>query len=176
MREGEKIALGVVSGVLGIVALFGITMLLVGKGDKPVAAAPLPVVARPIAAKVAVPPVEAKRFELTAQEVEQAAKARASQRLLDKPANPLALTEQPPASSERSEAAETPAVPRTSAQTASTREAEVEEPKTPASSETSYGTTATGIPTYVGPRGGVYHYSKSGNKVYERRSGGSRRR
>ncbi len=34
---------------------------------------------------------------------------------------------------------------------------------------TSNGTTATGIPTYVGPRGGVYHYSKSGKKVYERR-------
>jgi len=30
------------------------------------------------------------------------------------------------------------------------------------------GTTATGIPTYVGPRGGVYHYSASGKKVYER--------
>jgi hypothetical protein len=31
------------------------------------------------------------------------------------------------------------------------------------------GTTATGIPTYVGPRGEVYHYSMSGKKVYERR-------
>ena len=31
------------------------------------------------------------------------------------------------------------------------------------------GTTATGIPTYVGPRGEVYHYSISGKKVYERR-------
>ena len=29
-------------------------------------------------------------------------------------------------------------------------------------------TTATGMPTYVGPRGGVYHYSKNGNKVYEK--------
>ena len=31
------------------------------------------------------------------------------------------------------------------------------------------GSTATGIPTYVGPRGGVYHYSKNGNKVYQKR-------
>lgn len=31
------------------------------------------------------------------------------------------------------------------------------------------GHTATGIPTYTGPRGGNYHYSKSGKKVYERR-------
>lgn len=30
-------------------------------------------------------------------------------------------------------------------------------------------TTATGLPLYVGPRGGVYHYSKTGNKVYEKR-------
>lgn len=30
-------------------------------------------------------------------------------------------------------------------------------------------TTATGIPIHVGPRGGRYHYSKSGKKVYERK-------
>lgn len=35
--------------------------------------------------------------------------------------------------------------------------------------ETPTGETATGIPTYTGPRGGQYHYSKSGNKVYEKR-------
>lgn len=29
--------------------------------------------------------------------------------------------------------------------------------------------TATGIPLHVGPRGGVYHYSKSGKKVYHSR-------
>jgi hypothetical protein len=29
--------------------------------------------------------------------------------------------------------------------------------------------TATGIPIHTGPRGGRYHYSKSGKKVYERR-------
>jgi hypothetical protein len=34
--------------------------------------------------------------------------------------------------------------------------------------ETVTGQTATGIPTYTGPRGGTYHYSKSGNKVYSR--------
>jgi hypothetical protein len=31
------------------------------------------------------------------------------------------------------------------------------------------GHTSTGIPTFTGPRGGQYHYSKNGNKVYERR-------
>ena len=31
------------------------------------------------------------------------------------------------------------------------------------------GTTATGKTIYVGPRGGRYHYSSSGKKVYERR-------
>jgi hypothetical protein len=31
------------------------------------------------------------------------------------------------------------------------------------------GTTATGKPIYEGPRGGLYHYSKSGKKVYEKR-------
>ena len=41
--------------------------------------------------------------------------------------------------------------------------------KAPPSSSTSLGTTATGIPLHMGPRGGVYHYSKSGNKVYQRK-------
>ncbi len=31
------------------------------------------------------------------------------------------------------------------------------------------GHTATGLPIYTGPRGGQYHYSKSGKKVYERK-------
>ena len=34
------------------------------------------------------------------------------------------------------------------------------------SSETAVGTTATGKTIYEGPRGGHYHYSKSGKKVY----------
>ena len=34
--------------------------------------------------------------------------------------------------------------------------------------EQATGQTATGIPTYTGPRGGVYHYSPSGNKVYSK--------
>ncbi len=37
------------------------------------------------------------------------------------------------------------------------------------SPETSAGSTANGIPLHVGPRGGVYHYSTSGKKVYERK-------
>jgi hypothetical protein len=35
--------------------------------------------------------------------------------------------------------------------------------------EATTGYTATGIPIHTGPRGGRYHYSKSGKKVYERR-------
>ncbi len=35
--------------------------------------------------------------------------------------------------------------------------------------ETTIGTTATGKSLYQGPRGGVYHYSKSGKKVYHKR-------
>ncbi len=42
-----------------------------------------------------------------------------------------------------------------------------EKPSYPSS--TSLGTTPTGIPLHVGPRGGIYHYSKNGNKVYERK-------
>jgi len=30
------------------------------------------------------------------------------------------------------------------------------------------GQTATGIPTFTGPRGGTYHYSANGNKVYSK--------
>ncbi len=36
-------------------------------------------------------------------------------------------------------------------------------------SGTEIGTTATGKTLYQGPRGGVYHYSKSGKKVYHKR-------
>jgi hypothetical protein len=36
-------------------------------------------------------------------------------------------------------------------------------------SDTPDGTTATGIPLHMGPRGGIYHYSASGRKVYERK-------
>ena len=35
--------------------------------------------------------------------------------------------------------------------------------------ETVTGYNANGIPTFMGPRGGVYHYSASGGKVYEKR-------
>lgn len=30
------------------------------------------------------------------------------------------------------------------------------------------GTTPTGIPLHMGPRGGIFHYSASGNKVYQK--------
>jgi uncharacterized tellurite resistance protein B-like protein len=36
-------------------------------------------------------------------------------------------------------------------------------------SSASSGSSTSGRETFVGPRGGVYHYSKNGNKVYEKR-------
>jgi hypothetical protein len=50
----------------------------------------------------------------------------------------------------------------------------VPKPDPPPSSYTSadsssLGSTATGIPLHMGPRGGIYHYSKNGNKVYQRK-------
>ena len=41
--------------------------------------------------------------------------------------------------------------------------------KKTSSSETPTSTTPTGKTIYTGPRGGQYHYSKSGKKVYERK-------
>jgi hypothetical protein len=43
------------------------------------------------------------------------------------------------------------------------------DPQSRPSTSASPGTTATGIPLHVGPRGGIYHYSKSGKKVYQRK-------
>ena len=39
----------------------------------------------------------------------------------------------------------------------------------PKKTEKQTGTTPTGIPQYTGPRGGTYHYSKSGKKVYSKK-------
>jgi hypothetical protein len=36
-------------------------------------------------------------------------------------------------------------------------------------SASNIGTTPTGIPLHMGPRGGIFHYSASGNKVYHSR-------
>lgn len=41
--------------------------------------------------------------------------------------------------------------------------------ETPKESVQQVGTTKKGQPIYVGPRGGRYHYSASGKKVYERK-------
>ena len=41
--------------------------------------------------------------------------------------------------------------------------------KTAKPGETEIGTTPTGKTLYQGPRGGVYHYSKSGKKVYQKK-------
>ena len=40
---------------------------------------------------------------------------------------------------------------------------------TPEKKEKQTGATPTGIPQYTGPRGGTYHYSKSGKKVYDKK-------
>jgi len=42
-------------------------------------------------------------------------------------------------------------------------------PKSSTGKETVIGTTPTGKTLYQGPRGGTYHYSKSGKKVYQRK-------
>lgn len=42
-------------------------------------------------------------------------------------------------------------------------------PKVNEKTERQTGTTATGAPQYTGPRGGTYHYSKSGKKVYSKK-------
>lgn len=41
-------------------------------------------------------------------------------------------------------------------------------PSRPYAYESSGDTTPTGLPVFTGPRGGRYHYSKSGKKVYEK--------
>jgi endonuclease G len=51
-------------------------------------------------------------------------------------------------------------------QNTSTRENSIVKKK---KEEVQSGTTPTGIPSYTGPRGGIYHYSKSGKKVYSKK-------
>ena len=166
MTEPKKIIMGVLGGITGIAILFAIVLLLVGKGDEPISY-PQPILAQqpkpttPQSAPIPVQPVQPQPL--------------LTERPLTPPPPPL------PAQTEARESSASLLHPPATSTRAETKPA----PATPASppvadrapiGETPSGTTATGIPTYVGPRGGVYHYSKSGNKVYKRRSGGSRRR
>jgi hypothetical protein len=182
MSEAKKITIGVLGGVLGIAAFFALVMMLVGKGDEP-APRPQPILAqqpKPVPPKLAPvqvqpqpllgaqPPTERKTVssaERITQVRSEASASKPDAQVADESAPPLVQGEARTA---------TPAE-QASASSARTEPTPEEHPSPPSvagrapSGDTASGTTATGIPTYVGPRGGVYHYSKSGKKVYERR-------
>lgn len=60
-------------------------------------------------------------------------------------------------------------VENTNISTKKTEQNTNKEPDKSSIKETPSGKTQNGTATYTGPRGGVYHYSKSGKKVYQRR-------
>jgi hypothetical protein len=179
MSETKKIIIGVLSGVLGIAVLFTLVMMLVGKGDEPISRL------QPILAQEpeAVPPdpaqVQVRSQALLAEKPQTEAGAvssagrttqdpgKASTSTSDAQAPPtlvqpeclLGSVQKVPASSTRTEPNPT----------SEERLASPSVANQAPSGGTPYGTTATGIPTYVCPRGGVYHYSASGKKVYQRR-------
>jgi len=160
MSEAKKVAIGVVGGILGISAFFALVLMIVGKGDEP-PHHPQPIVAeqpKPIPPK----PAQVQPQPLLAEQPQPEPRAVSS-------AGPI--TQEPDkAGTSTSDAQETASSTRTEP-----NPTPEEHPAPPSvanqahSRGTPYGTTATGVPTYVGPRGGVYHYSKSGKKVYERR-------
>jgi hypothetical protein len=168
MSEAKRITVGVLGGALGIAVLFALVLINVGKGDEPDSRSQ-PILAQPRLQKAeAEPPVDPTKSEPALQETKTTEEARASQTLpAERPPTPV-LAEQQPARTERAATVEMPAPARPLAPDPP-REPKREEPGPQAPAESSYGTTATGIPTYVGPRGGVYHYSTSAKKVYERR-------
>jgi hypothetical protein len=68
MSEAKKVAIGVVSGVLGIAALFPLILMIVGKGDEP-APRPQPILAqqpKPVPPKPA--PVQVQPQALLAEQ------------------------------------------------------------------------------------------------------------
>jgi len=186
MSEAKKVAIGVVSGVLGIAVVFALILMIVGKGDepdprpepilaqqsKPVPPKPAPVQVQPQALLAEQPLTEPRAVSSAGRTTQGRGKASTSTSDAQAPAEstpPIVQAEsllgsatpeeKVPASSTRSEPNATPQ----------------ERPSPPPvanrapSGDTPSGTTATGIPTYVGPRWGVYHYSASGKKVYQRR-------
>ncbi len=160
MSEAKKVAIGVVGGILGISAFFALVLMIVGKGDEP-PHHPQPIVAeqpKPIPPK----PAQVQPQPLLAEQPQPEPRAVSS-------AGPI--TQEPDkASTSTSDAQETASSTRTEP-----NPTPEEHPAPPSvanqapSGDIPNGTTATGIPTYVGPRGGVYHYSASGKKVYQRR-------
>lgn len=186
MSEAKKVAIGVVSGIVGIAVLFALTLMIVGKGDEP-APRPQPIVAqqpKPVPPKPA--PVQVQPQPLLAEKPQTEAGAVSSAELTTQVQNGASSSTsdaQVPAESTpplvEAEALLGSATPAGQVSASSTRtrpnSTPEEHPAPPSMADqapsggTPYGSTATGIPTYVGPRGGVYHYSASGNKVYSRR-------
>jgi hypothetical protein len=63
-----------------------------------------------------------------------------------------------------------PSMPRSTGSTRSRTVVSREDAVAPSySGSSSLGTAPTGLQLHMGPRGGIYHYSKNGNKVYQRR-------
>ena len=171
MSETKKIIIGVLGGVLGIAVLFTLVLMLVGKGDESVsclqpilAQEPMPVPPDPTQVQVRSQALLAEKPQTEAGAVSSAGrtnpgKASTSTSDAQVPVQPeylLGSVQNVPASSTRTEPNPTPEEHLASRSVAN---------RAP-SGGTPY---STGIPTYVGPRDGVYHYSASGKKVYQRR-------
>ncbi len=183
MSEAKKIAIGVVSGVLGIAILFALILMIVGKGDEPTFR-PQPILAQlpePVASQS--PLVQVQPQPLLAEQPQTVSSAKHPTQVRSGASSSTSDAQSPAESTPPLVDAEslldsaTPAgqVPAPSART-EPNPTPAEHPSPPSvanqapSGGTPYSTTATGIPTYVGPRGGVYHYSPSGKKVYQRRA------
>jgi len=185
MSEPKKIIIGVLGSVLGIATLFAVAVMLVGKGDepvsrpqpilaqqpKPVPPKPAPVQVQPqplLAEQPPIPPRTLSSAERIMQAHSEASASKPDALVPDESAPPLVQAE-----AQRGSA--TSAAQASASSTTEPQPTPKERPSPPpvadraSSGDTASGTTATGIRSYVGPRGGVYHYSKSGKKVYERR-------
>ena len=186
MSEAKKVAIGVAGGILGISAFFALVLMIVGKGDEPphhpqpiVAEQPKPIPPKPAQAQVQPQPLLAEQPQLEPRAVSSAgAMTQEPDKASTSTSDAQAPAESTPplvqAESLLGSATPTEKVPASSTTTEPNSTPE-ERPAPPSvanrapSGDTSSGTTATGIPTYVGPRGGVYHYSASGRKVYSGR-------
>jgi hypothetical protein len=186
MSETKKITIGVLGGISGIAALFAIVLMLAGKGDEPAprrqlllaeakAKPPAPATAPAPPPKPAEKPLLAERPPAPAVGTQPEGAPVAQARTLgdSSPASGQIASPQPLAQTEPKGSPEA-GMPAPEAGTrtepkAASAPAVADQSPAPTGG-TPNGTTAAGIPTYVGPRGGVYHYSKSGKKVYERSS------
>jgi hypothetical protein len=157
-------------------------MMLVGKGDGPIIR-PQPILEQqpepvpPAPARVQPQPLLAEQLPTeprTVSSAERITQVR-SETNSATPAAQLPTESRPPlvqAEAQRGSATSAAQASASSTRTEPTSEERRSPPsvadRTP-SGDIASGTTATGIPTYVGPRGVVYHYSTSGKNVYERR-------